>query len=398
MVALCTVTPSVHAELRPSVTLVYSGADNQEGGFFFDMLRAEIEGRLTAPYRYDLRRRTDERDPEAYLADVVDDAALFVRLVPRRDGSLRIEGDLWSAAEDRFSWSGEFELDDGRNRYATATSAAAEIVAAVDRGFSGFGVIEFENRGHDAPYDIYVNEEFVVSGPVPIALRPGTYDIQVRREEPGFSHIVNRFRLDLARDDYIRLVFSLDRRLPPVSGFTRMVAARDGWILGYEVNGGAMLPMGNADAVSTFMAATYSSIMVTDVLFTKNIWGLETGVTQSYHSDDDDESIVVSNVPVMLFTGLQAGPLFRVDFVVRIGGGLNLSYLDWERSDIETGVDRSIVAEGLSPVIRGVFEFGFRFGRRERGRFSIGVQETTVFEPSATYTWLGLNASVGARF
>jgi len=181
-----------------------------------------------------------------------------------------------------------------------------------------------------------------------------------------------------------------------VPGLVRLSAVTDPWVFGMEVNGGVMIPMGAAGNVSDMLWGSYISVMTKGLLFQDTIWGIETGYTQTFFGSDDSESTIsVANVPVMIFTGFQLGPVSVVDFVFRVGGGLNLGYLAWDVYDEDSDSYRAVATESIAPVVRGVFEFGIRIGKR--GRISIGAQETTVIEKSGAYSWMGLQTSFGVR-
>gem|GEM_PF-4206744 len=379
--------------VQPKAAFIVTGETDE---LYFSMLQAQIEYRLSAPARYDLVRMTDDREPEEVATELGTDAAVFLRLVPRRDGSLRVEADVWSRESSAFSWSDEFELEDSSGRFVLASGAASDIVAALDDVFGSFAVVEFENRGYQTPCEIVINGESFGASLLPVGLVPGRYEVAVQRQDDLFGYTVAKYDLELLPDDYIRLVFELDRNLPMVPGLVRLSAVTDPWVFGMEVNGGVMIPMGAAGNVSDMLWGSYISVMTKGLLVQDTIWGIETGYTQTFFGSDDSESTIsVANVPVMIFTGFQLGPVSVVDFVFRVGGGLNLGYLAWDVYDEDSDSYRAVATESIAPVVRGVFEFGIRIGKR--GRISIGAQETTVIEKSGAYSWMGLQTSFGVR-
>lgn len=376
---------------RPRVALVFSSTEDSG---YLSILQTEVESRITSPVRYRIILRRDDRDPEEVVSDLPVDAVLFLRLAPRRDGSMRVESDVWAGGS--FVWSDEYEVETDDERFTVASRTVDEMVAALDGVFPAYATVEFENRGYDAPCEIFINGESYGASLVPVGLAPGTYEVLIKRRDDIFEYTVARYNLELLEDDYIRLVFGLDPVLPVVPGLRRFASVHDPWWRGIELNGGFLVPLEANGEVDQPLTTSYISILSKGLLFNANIWGIESGYTRTLPGGDSSETrATVTGIPLMIFTGFQLGPVASIDFVLRFGGGLQLSYLQLDIYDADTDSVRSAGLESIVPVARGVFEFGVRMGKR--GRFSVGVQESTVIEPGGVYSWIGVQGSFGVR-
>ena len=163
--------------IQPLIHLVFGSA----GGDGTDrvtearhLLHAAVESRFVSEQRYHVVRKETDLEPEPFLesnSDIATGIVVFVRLSARRDGSDRVEYDVWNG--NAFTFSREEELPVGRNRFVTVDRIASELSGAVEELFPGFGRIAFLNTGANENFYVWVNERFLGANPAFVELPNG---------------------------------------------------------------------------------------------------------------------------------------------------------------------------------------------------------------------------------
>ena len=357
-----------------------------------ELLETTVEGHLRSALRYDLIRTRTGTTPEAFVAARADrrraseeaDAVVFARTAPRRDGSLRVELDLWR--DGRFLWSQESELPLGRERFRVSAELAAELENELARSFPGFGRVAFRNTGVDRPYYVYVDGRLVGAGIKAIEFPQGTYTFEIRRRDEGFEHVVGRRQVNLRDDDFIELRFQMERDPPPVPGFLRLTDPADRWDALFDLRSAVMIPREGFTEFDGVGYGGFATTLFNDVLFRGHVFGFEVGyVDFRPEMPDSDETPRFESTSLMATTGISVGPVSRVDYIVRVGAGMALTRL----TDTE-------VYTGSSPAFAGSMEFGFGFGRV--GRLSLNIAYYGVQEDDEFFSFIGLGLGLGGRF
>lgn len=381
--------------MQPRVILVFGEAASEDSPVSTEareLLETTVEGHLRSTLRYDLTRTRSGATPEAFIAALGDarrtpnavDAVVFARTAPRRDGSLRVELDLWR--EGRFLWSRESELPLGRERFRVSTELAAELEEELSRSFPGFGRVAFRNTGVDRLYYVYADGTLLGAGVRAIELPLGTYRFEVRRRDEGFEHVVGRRQVTLRNDDYIELRFQMERDPPPVPGFLRLTDPADRWDALFDLRSAVMIPREGFSEFDGIGYGGFATTLFNDVLFRGHVFGFEAGyIDFRPQTEDADEDVRFEITSLTATTGVSVGPVSRVDYIVRIGGGMAL-----------TRLTETEVYTGTSPAFAGSMEFGFGFGRV--GRLSLNIAYNGIYEDDEFFSFIGLGLGLGGRF
>lgn len=394
--------PARRDGLQPAVLLVYAEADRaavdragalpDEVAAARDLLESTVEGHLRSSLRYELTRWRTDDEPELFIASREGardyDGVVFARTAPRRDGSLRVELDLWR--DDRFIWSQESQLPLGQERFRVAVELADRLEDELARSFDGFGRIEFRNTGVPGPYYVYVGDELLGVSLRAVELPRGAYDLEVRRRDEGFEHVVGRRRLELQRDDYVSIRFALERDPPSVPGFLRLTNPAERWHALLDVRGAVLIPMEGFSEYDGVGRAGFATGLFNDVFFRGHVLGFEAAYLNfrsELVEDDLDLEVEFAISSLMLTTGLSVGPVSRVDYVVRVGAGPAMTSVE------PMDEDASI---GYSPAFTGSMEFGFGFGRT--GRLSLNIGYYGVIEDDELFSFIALGLGLGGRF
>jgi hypothetical protein len=388
------------ADIQPRVRLVIydDGTIEREADLEARRVVARtIEARLRDDLRYRLTRETIEVDPERYLEERSDDeenpAIVIVRLAPRRDGTLRVELDLWY--EGAYRWSLEEEVPIGDGRLLLADALASRTSRETAALFPGFARVTFRNTGADVDYYIYANGQYLGANLPAIELPVGTYEFTVERRDAGFIHTVGRRELQLAADDFYQLEFSIAETAPTVPGYLRLLDQGDRWRVVFDVTGYYAFPTFEVPQdVDLWGGGALATAVFNDVLFRSHILGLQSGYVGSWYDESGINGTLGIN-PLMIVTGISIGPVAKVDFLGYIGGGVARTRTEFEVSD-EDGLDRTFDMASYSPIVSGTAQFGYTvFGAF---RVSVTTNLMTVIEGEEFYSWIGIGLGVGARF
>lgn len=409
-------TLSTFAELRPTIALV-TDASALAGGastsqVFLELTAGDVEGRLLDDNRFLVRKRSDSDDPEDVVGRLSTDGAVFVRAASRRDGSARVEVDVWVRDADRFVLSREYPITTGIDRFADAARIAGEAVDILNEQFPLPAILEFENRGSDDSYAVYLDDEYIGGNIRRLALSEGQYHLSVRRREFDREIIVGERDLNLEPDDYYRVVFELE---PIGDGPVAAVpdpGAIPRWRSRLTIHGSAYFP----DQDSTdpeypgeplafeHGASTYLSLSWNDALFRSNFWGLEMGaVYLGVDEPEIDDNLILrldaGYIPLIAFTGIELGVPGIADVAIRTGAGLALSIANDDFS--ATGGARSMAIPafnewGAGIATRTLLEFGIHVV--PGWRLSFGANVDGLFEVQSTEYFTRFGVSIGTGF
>lgn len=393
--------PEASRALQPAVLIVFGPADAaavQAVREARELLETSVEGELRSSLRYDLARVRSDLGPEDYTrqsaAGEGSDAIVFARTVARADGSLRVELDLWRAG--RFIWSVESRLPVGRERFQVVADLASELESRLSRSFSGFGRLTFNNTGVAQPYYVYADDVLLGVGLRAIELPVGTYNLEIRRRDEGFEHVVGRRSIRLSDDDYLQVRFRMGREAPPVPGFLRLTDPADRWGALFDLRGASMIPMEGFSGYEGTAIGFFATTLFNDVLFRGHVFGFEAGyIFYEPDSNLDDLELELEITSLMASTGISVGPVSRVDYIARVSGGMALT-----ASTVSVGFDENNVfsdgGTGYAPAFAGSMEFGFGFGRA--ARFSVNIGYLGVHEDGDLFSFIALGVGLGGRF
>ncbi len=392
--------------VRPRVVLVLGTAPASDTGTAAveaqDLLETTIEGHLRSSLRYDLVRMRTSDAPETFVEKIGRneqlpsgvDAVVFARTAPRRDGSLRVELDLWR--EGRFLWSLESQLPLGRERFRVAVNLADSLESELAGSFPGFGRLSFRNTGVDHPYYVYADQVLIGANLRAIELPQGDWEIEVRRRDDGFEHVVGRRRVTLRDEDFQELTFRLDRDPPPVPGFLRLMDPTERWHALYDLRGAVMIPQAGFEDLEGTGRGVFATALFNDVFFRGHVFGFEVGYITLEAEDTlvGDMVLDLESTSLMASTGISVGPVAKVDYIVRVGGGIAFSRTE-SSSDFFDDSDEFVEID-YSPAFAGSMEFGFGFLRNSR--LSLNISLHGIYENDEIYSFLGLALGLGGRF
>lgn len=399
--AFCVVSGVTAQEtIRPAVVLaVYDDAGDDQSGDSEArrLVTTAIEGRLRADLRYRLSRRSFSEDPERFLAGLESGqdgpAVVLIRLAPRRDGTYRVELDIWRSGEYR--WSTEEDLPGGDNRFLIADALAAELSRELGALYPGFGRVRFTNTGADADFYVFADGTYLGANLPAIELPIGSYDFEIRRREDEFEHVIGRSTIELERDGLYELRFALGERPPVVPAILRLTDPRDRWKLLFDVSSFYGVPTfeiaQDNEVVSVLGLAT---VLLNDVLLRNHVVGFQAGFLGSWYNEDSLSSELFLT-PVMVTTGFSIGPVAGVDLVFHFGGGVAATGSDFVYTDID-GIEQRFEGRGFAPAYVGTMQFGF--GVYDPLRLSLTTSGFGVVEDGRAYTWIAVGLGVGARF
>jgi hypothetical protein len=400
-------TAAQDGHLQPSLHLVFpEGAATPAGddGEVQQSVVAAVEARIASQRRYQLSRRFTSADPETFVSreDTAGyDVVVFVGFASRLDGSLRAEYDIFH--DGGFLRSGERQLSPGETLFPDADAFAEEVTLAVEELFSGFGRLRFSNTGYPHNFYVYANGVFLGANLREIDLPAGSYNVEIRRRDGGFSQVAGRRQVQLGNDDFYEISFAMSRAAPPVPGFMRLTNPGERWRGIFTLRGTGLIPLEGFDELANDgAAAAAATVLFGHIPFRSAVLGFEAEhLWYSGRSEGDeflgepDLKITVSGTTLMGVLGLTVGPVSGVDFVARAGGGVMLYQVD-EKADLyETRVyeDRY---ERVDPAFNGTVEFGFGLGRH--GRLSLQTALLGVVRDGDIYSWLQLGVGLGGRF
>ncbi|TVR71548.1 MAG: hypothetical protein EA427_04265 [Spirochaetaceae bacterium] len=360
-----------------------------------ELLETAIEGELRSSLRYVLTRTRTADAPERHAPGLRSEAAVFARTAPRRDGSLRVELDIWR--DGRFVWSLESQLPLGRERFRVAADLARSVERELARTFPGFGRIAFRNTGFDQPYYVYANGTLIGVSPRALELTPGTYNMEIRRRDEGFEHVVGRRSVTLRDEDFLELRFRMERNPPPVPGFLRLTDPTDRWNALFDIRGAVMIPQQGFGDLEGVGYGAFATALFNHVLFTGHVFGFEAGYI-NYRPDGemDGLDLEMEITSLIATTGISVGPVSKVDYIVRAGGGMALTRTKVWYDPI--GIAFKFDDNGYAPAFAGSMEFGFGVG--EAMRFSLNISYQGIYEEAEdqVFSFIGLGLGLGGRF
>ncbi len=386
------------SSLRPAVVLSVVAEDDQLADSAIAARRlaaSAIEGRIRSALRYRLSRTTVSGDLEGSQEswDSADSAAILVRLAPRRDGSLRVELDLWYSGAYR--WSAEEDLPDGNDRVILVDALATALERELAALYPGFGRISFVANGAPIDYFIFANGEYVGANLAATELLVGEYEIEIRRRDDGFEHVVGRSTIQLDRQSFYELVFRLEEIPPPVPGYLRLASPEDRWKRLFDISALYAIPfLDDSEVVDMEAAIGLATAAFNDVLFRGHLVGLQAGYIGTWYEEDSISS-QLDVTPVLLTTGGVLGPVAGFDALIHVGAGVAATASDFEYRDAD-GNRQRFDARGGSPVFSGGLQFGYRIVGPLR--LSSSVQTLVLVENGEPYVWLGFGVGLGARF
>ena len=232
--------------IQPSLRLIVSAdseAMTEQEADARRLVFAAIEARFASQYRYRMSRIATSLAPEEYTAKTdlaIYDAVLFLRLSSKSDGAVRFGYDVWY--DGVFICPGEEELPFGEERFSAVDRIADDLTEIVGARFGGFGRLRFTNTGFEHNYYVRVNETPFGANVEEIDLPVGTYDIEIRRRDDGYSQVVGRRSITLSQDDFYELVFHLDRAAPPIPGYLRVTGPSKRWRGIFTIRGSGIIP------------------------------------------------------------------------------------------------------------------------------------------------------------
>lgn len=384
--------------VQPRVTLVFGVTTPEDTAVTEEareLLETAIEGELRSSLRYVLTRTRTGDSPERFAAGLRGDAAVFARTAPRRDGSLRVELDIWR--EGRFVWSLESQLPLGRERFRVAAELSQSVERELARTFPGFGRLAFRNTGFDHPYFVYADGTLIGVSLRALELLPGTYNMEIRRQDEGFEHVVGRRSVTLRDDDYLELQFRMERNPPPVPGFMRLTDPADRWNTLFDIRGAVVIPQQGFGDLEGVGYGAFATVLFNHVLFSGHVFGFEAGYI-NYRPEETAEGLDVEMEITSLIatTGISVGPVSRVDYIVRAGGGMALTRTDTRYNP--AGLSFRFTENGYAPAFAGSMEFGFGVG--EAMRFSLNISYQGIYEEAEDqiFSFIGLGLGLGGRF
>jgi hypothetical protein len=387
--------------IQPAIALVFRtdlSTVTEEESKSMSLVFSATEAAFRDQRRYALERLTGWED-----AAVIDHVAVDLSIVRRPDGSLGANLDIWDGTA--YTTSRVFDLPLTNRRFAVAAEVARVATESVAALFPGFGRLGFDNAGADVPYHVYANGVSLGGNVEEIALPVGSYDIEIRRRDDGFEHIVGRSSIRLENDDFKEVQFSLPPDPPPVPGYLRLIDPNERWTAILDIRGAYMIPIQGFDeirdpmGVGSFATATFNDVPLRGLLF-----GFEAGHVLLQASGTFGDRVVdleMTATPLMATIGWGVGPVDRFDFVLRGSGGVTLT--SKEITAEEEPVDPAIPleplpprADGLAAAVGGVMEFGVV--PRRTLRFSLQASWFGVVEEDTVFSWIGVGLGVGGRF
>jgi len=249
---------------------------------------------------------------------------------------------------------------------------------------SEFGRLRFSNSGYDHSYYVYANGTFLGADIGEIDLPVGTYEIEIRRRDDGFSHVVGQRTVTLKPDDYVEILFSMDQAAPPVPGYMRLTNPSERWRGIFTLRGAGLIPMGGFESVTTKEAwAAAATALFGHVPFRHFVTGVEVEQLKFRATEEPGVDMDVQGTSVMGVLGLTAGPVSGVDFIARGGAGVSIY-----------SVDRTDVRENrYDPAFNGAVEFGFGIGKHSRVSLQTGL--FGIVRDGRFYSWLQLGVGLG---
>jgi hypothetical protein len=379
--------------LQPSVTLLFRsdvdapGSDERRA---MDVLFSTVEGAFRDQRRYVLDRAQLDIPVES-----IDHPAVVITVAARPDGSLGAALDIWDGSS--YTTSRVFDLPVDQRRFSAANAVATAATEGVEALFDGFGRLRFTNEGAPVPFYVFADDLFLGASVDEIELPAGRYELEVRRRDDGFEHVVGRSSLEVRDGSYLDVRFSMAEAPPPVPGFLRLFDPEDRWKAIFDIRGTYMVPQaGFVSLGDSWTTGVFASGLFTDVLVRSLVMGFEAGhVYGTGRESATDVEVETTATPLMATLGLSIGPVAGVDFIVRGSAGMAFtgSTLTVGRG---TPVSSSVTYDGYAPSFGGLMEFGV--GAWRDLRISLHVSWFGVYEDETLFSWMGFGLGAGGRF
>lgn len=373
-----------------------------------ERINSDLLRRLNQGNRFDLTVREAPEELESLLSSLAEeppedvDALVAGVIEQRRDGSYRFLFDVWSGRLNRVFFSQEF---DARGLPAMGNEDAIlllsrqlqeEVEEAVMRLFPGFGLLEFDNQGAQGNYEVLINDQSVGVNLQEISLLPGTYRIEVLQEIEKRVYVMANDELDIAVEDYYRLVFELSSTPPELPGYLRLERTEDDWRVGMELGIDYLFPVSSAAEERIHDGQVLlARVVANDIPFRNLIIGVDVGLGNLDAIADESVDPEVDFVPLLGFLGYRFGPLGGWDFTIKAAGGAQLTRVEVEFDSTVT-TDESFEDETIDPSMRLSTEFGYNWGRYVR--LHAGASFWSVWHDEGTLSFIGVFGGLGIKF
>ncbi|MFP4302407.1 MAG: hypothetical protein ACLFQZ_10300 [Spirochaetaceae bacterium] len=374
-----------------------------------ERINGDLLRRLNRGNRFDLTVRDAPGELKGFMDSVMEEPpeavdALIAGVVDqRRDGSYRFLFDVWSARLNRVFFSQEF---DARGLPAIGNEDAIlllsrqiqeEVEDAVLDLFPGFGLLEFENRGAEADYEVLINDTSFGVNLQEISLLPGSYRIEVLQEIEEQLYTMAEDELQVAVDDYVRLLFELSATPPEIPGYLRVERTADDWRVGMELGYDYLFPVSpDAEEVIDSGQVVLARVVANDIPLRNLILGVDVGLGDLDAIAEESVDAEAEFVPLLGFLGYRFGPLGGWDFTVKAAGGAQLTQAEVE-FDPSSISEESYEEETIDPAMRLSTEFGYNWGRYIR--LHAGASFWTIWhDEGGTLSFIGVLGGIGIKF
>lgn len=321
----------------------------------------------------------------------------------RRDGSYRFLFDVWSSRLGRVYFSQEFDarglpaMGDEDAIALLSRQVQEQLEEAVLELFPGFGWLVFDNQGAEASYEVIIDGSPAGANLQEISLLPGTWQIEVLQEIDDRVYLMARDTVELAPDDYYRLVFELSNTPPEIPAYQKLRRTRDDWGVGIEFELNHFFPTSSvARELFDNGSAILARFVANDVPFRSMVFGIETGLGSFEPLPGGTTDPDFAFIPLLGFLGYRMGPYEGVDFTVKVGGGAQLAQVRYELDPAIYGGTGSFEDEEIIPTIRGAAELGYNWGKSVRLYF--GGNFWSFLEEEGNINFVGLHGGLGIKF
>lgn len=374
-----------------------------------ERVNGDLLRRLNDRNRFDLTLREAPEDLEAFMSSLSEDppegADVLVAgvLDQRRDGSYRFLFDVWSAKLNRVFFSQEFDarglptMGDEQAITLLSRQVQEQVEEAVLELFPGFGWLVFDNQGAEASYEVIINDTSLGVNVQEISLLPGSWRIEILQEIDERVYVMARDEVELAPEDYYRLVFELSATPPEIPAYQKLRRTRDDWGVGIEFELNYLFPTSSvARNLFDNGSAILARFVANDVPFRSMILGVETGLGSFEPLPGGTTDPDFAFIPLLGFLGYRMGPYEGVDFTVKVGGGAQLAQVWYDLDPAIYGGSETIEDDEIIPTIRAAAELGYNWGRNIR--IYIGGNFWSFLEEDGSINFVGLHGGLGIKF
>lgn len=374
-----------------------------------ERINGDLLGRLNDRNRFSLTVREAPEDLEAFMSNLSEeppegaDVLVAGVLDQRRDGSYRFLFDVWSARLERVFFSQEFDarglpaMGDEQAITLLSRQVQEQVEEAVLELFPGFGRLVFDNQGAEASYEVIINDTSLGVNLQEISLLPGSWRIEILQEIDERVYVMARDEVELAPEDYYRLVFELSATPPEIPAYQKLRRTRDDWGVGIEFELNSFFPTSSiARSLFDSGSAILARFVANDVPFRSMILGVETGIGSFEPLPGGTTDPDFAFIPLLGFLGYRMGPYEGVDFTVKVGGGAQLAQVWYDLDPAIYGGSETIEDEDIIPTIRAAAELGYNWGRNIRLYF--GGNFWSFLEEDGNINFVGLHGGLGIKF